>query len=92
VAGAIRDGSVVAAVRRLRLRPNLPERETPKRPYRDTVVVYAVLAVVVVAVAVATGGGVVRAVVVAVVFFVAATAFSWWRWRARLRENEGRRQ
>jgi hypothetical protein len=79
-------------VRRLRLRLNLPERETPKRPYRDTVIVYGVLAVIVVAVAAATGGGVVRAVIFAAVFFVAATAFSWWRWRVRLRASEGRRQ
>jgi dipeptidyl aminopeptidase/acylaminoacyl peptidase len=35
-------------------------------------------------------GGIVRAVIVAGIFFVAATAWSWWRFRARLLER-GRR-
>jgi membrane protein implicated in regulation of membrane protease activity len=74
-------------VRRLRL-SSLGERRIPRRPYRDTVIVYAVLAAVVVIVAAATGGGIVRAVIVAAAFFLVATAFSWWRWRERLRSQE----
>ena len=70
-----------------RLRWDFPEREIPKRPYRDSAIFYAVLAVLVVVLAVATGGGVVRAIVFASVAFVLATAFSWWRWRTRLRRQ-----
>jgi hypothetical protein len=76
-------------VRRLRWGASA-ERPIPKRPYRDTAVVYAVLAAVIVILAVATGGGIARAVVVAAGFFVVATAFSWWRWRVRLRADEDR--
>ena len=39
----------------------------------------------------ATGGSLVRAVVIGAFFFVAATAWSWRRWRERLREDERRR-
>ena len=42
------------------------------------------------AVVVATGGSVVSGGVAAVAVFVAATAYSWWRWRRRIRER-GRR-
>jgi hypothetical protein len=55
------------------------------------VILYALLAGAIVGIALATGGGVVRAVVVAAIFFVAATAFSWWRWRERLRAQERER-
>lgn len=68
-----------------RLRWDGPERRIPKRPYRDSALVYAGLAALVVVIAVATGGDVVRAVIVATVVFVLATGFSWWRWRERLR-------
>jgi hypothetical protein len=83
-------------------RPETP----PKHPYRDTAVLYAVFAVIIVVVTALTGGNVlpgdtdhtgfrgaiarVGAVVVAVIFFVVATAFSWWRWRAR-EQQEARR-
>ena len=60
----------------------------PERPYRDSVVLHAALALVVVAIALATGGGFVRALVVALGYFVLATAWSWWRFRERLRTEE----
>jgi hypothetical protein len=59
----------------------------PRHPYRDSAVFYAILAGCLVGVTYATGGGVVRSVAVAAAFFVIATAFSWWRFRAKL---EGR--
>jgi len=62
----------------------------PKHPYRDTAVVYGVMAGALVLVAVLTGGDVARAVVVAVAFFVVATAWSWWRFRERVREQAER--
>jgi hypothetical protein len=49
------------------------------------------LAVVLVVVAAATGGSLVRALVIGAFFFVAATAWSWRRWRERLRDEERRR-
>jgi membrane protein implicated in regulation of membrane protease activity len=71
-----------------KLRWSGPDRSLPKRPYRDTAIFYAVLAAVVVVVAAATGGDIVKAVIVALAFFLIATAFSWWRWRERLRAKE----
>jgi hypothetical protein len=73
-----------------RLRWSVPDPAPPKHPYRDTLVVYAVLAVVIVAVAWATGGSLSRAVIVAAFFFVVATAWNTYRWRARLREADER--
>ena len=66
-------------------------RRPPRRPYRDSVVLYGAMAILLVVVAAATGGGLVRAVVVGALFFVAATAWSWRRWRERLRDEERRR-
>ena len=68
-----------------------PSRELPRRPYRDSVVLYGVMAVLLVLAAAATGGSLVRAVVIGAFFFVAATAWSWRRWRERLRDEERRR-
>ena len=62
----------------------------PKRPYRDSLVLYAVLGVVIVVVSWATGGDLGRALVVATAFVLVATAWSWWRFRQRL-EREVRR-
>jgi membrane protein implicated in regulation of membrane protease activity len=49
------------------------------------------MAAAVVGIAVVTGGSLVRALVIGAFFFVAATAWSWRRWRERLREEERRR-
>ena len=73
------------------MRRGPPAPPLPKRPYRDSVIFYAVLSALVVVVALLTGGGLLRAAVYAVVFFVVATAWSWWRFRDRLRQEEGRR-
>ena len=72
-----------------RLRWDAPtERTLPKRPYRDTVLVYGGMAVLVVVIALLTGGGFVRAVVFAGVFFVVAVLWSWRNWRNRLRADQ----
>lgn len=73
--------------RRSRERPRPP---IPKHPYRDTAAVYGVGAAVLVLAAALTGADVARAAIVAVVFFVVATAWSWWRFRARIREEAAR--
>ena len=65
-----------------------PGRSSSKHPYRDSALVYAGLAGLVVVIAAATGGSVVKAVIAGVVVFAAATAYSWWRVRERLRRQE----
>jgi membrane protein implicated in regulation of membrane protease activity len=62
----------------------------PKRPYRDTVIVYAVFSLIIVGVAALTGGDLTKAAVVAVGFFVIATAWSWWRFRERIARESKR--
>jgi Flp pilus assembly protein TadB len=60
--------------------------ETPvKNPYRDTFVVYGLLALLVVVIAWLTGGSVGRAIVVALFFFVVASGWSVYRLRERNR-------
>ena len=73
-----------------RLKWGVPEQPPPKHPYRDTLLVYSVLAVLIVVVAWLTGGGVQRAAVIAVLFYVVASVWSVARWRTRLREEEER--
>lgn len=68
-----------------RHRPSLP-----KHPYRDTAAAYGIMACVLVLAAVLLGGAVARTVVVAAAFFVGATAWSWWRFRTRIREEAAR--
>ena len=60
----------------------------PKRPYRDTMIVNAGLAVTIVAVAWLTGGRIRNAVIIAAAFFVVATAWSFRVWRNKLREAD----
>jgi hypothetical protein len=51
--------------------------------YRDSALLYGVLALVIVGLALLTDGEVLRAVIIASIFFVAATGWSWWKLRAR---------
>ena len=60
----------------------------PQHPYRDTAILYGVLAILLLVAAWLTGGDVGRAVVVAGAFFVVSTAWSWWRFRGRIRERD----
>jgi hypothetical protein len=61
------------------------EKTIPQRPYRDSVIFNAVLAVLVVGIALVTGGAIAWALLVALVFFFLATVWSWLVWRRRLR-------
>jgi Flp pilus assembly protein TadB len=72
---------------------SLPETPPPKHPVRDTLLVYAGLAVVVVLVAWVTGGSLRKAVVVAVLFYVLASVWSVWRQRTQSarRQSDGGR-
>ena len=65
-----------------------PEQPPLRHPYRDTLIVYAGLALVIVVVAWATGGDLVNAAVIAILFYVAASAWSLVSWRRRLRRQQ----
>jgi len=71
-----------------------PPTPLSKRPYRDTVIVYAGLAVTIVLFAWLTGGRLRKAIIIAAAFFVVASAWSFRIWRQKLREAdaEARRQ
>jgi Flp pilus assembly protein TadB len=58
-----------------------------KHPYRDTMIVYAGLALVIVGFAVVTGGDLGRAILIAALFYVAATAWSLLWWRRKLQQR-----
>lgn len=64
----------------------------PAHPYRDTAILYAILAVAIVVVVAITGGELVQSVLVAAGFWVAATAWSWWRFRQRIRARDAAEQ
>jgi membrane protein implicated in regulation of membrane protease activity len=70
----------------------LPRDRTPvpKRPYRDSVIVYAVFSLIIVGVAALTGGDLTKAILVAGAFFVIATGWSWWRFRERIARESKR--
>ena len=68
-----------------RARPPLP-----KHPYRDSAIAYGVMAAVLVLAAVLLGADVARTAAVAAGFFVFATAWSWWRFRTRIRMEAAR--
>jgi len=58
-----------------------------RHPYRDTAILHGALAVLIVVVAWLVGSDLARAALVAVAYFVAATAWSWWRFRQRARQQ-----
>jgi len=68
-----------------RLRWDGSPRRTLTHPYRDSAILYAILAGVVVGVTALTGGNMRAALILAPLLFVIATAYSWWRWRQRER-------
>ena len=66
-------------------------RSRPKHPYRDSAIVYAVLAGIVIGATALTSGNMRAALIIAPLLFVVATGYSWWRWRQREREEAGNR-
>jgi hypothetical protein len=62
----------------------VPQLPVPKRPFRDSALFNAVLALIIVGVAWYTDGPLGKAIAFAVAFFVIATAWSWWRFRTRI--------
>ena len=70
-----------------KLRWDGSSRITPRHPYRDSAITYAVLAGIVVGVTALTDGNMRAALIIAPILFVVATGYSWWRWRQREREE-----
>ena len=66
------------------------ERTVPAHPYRDTAIVYGIMALILVVLAGLTGGSLLRATAAGAVFFLVATAWSWWKFRGRIRERDAR--
>jgi len=65
--------------------PSVPES---RRPIRDSLIIFGVLAILIVVFATLTGGDLARALFAAGAFFVAANAWTWWRVRRRT-DREG---
>ena len=69
-----------------KLRWEATPRKIPAHPYRDSAILYAILAGIVVGVTALTGGNMRTALILAPLLFVVATGYSWWRWRERERQ------
>ena len=67
-----------------------PTRRRSTRPYRDSALAYAALGSLVVIFAYATGSSLLRSLAGGVAAFLLATAYTWWRVRARERQAEQR--
>jgi membrane protein implicated in regulation of membrane protease activity len=78
--------------RKKRLRWGGSPRRLPAHPYRDSAIVYGILAAVVVGATALTDGNLGAALIIAPLLFVVATAYSWWRLRQREREEERTRE
>ena len=66
----------------------LPKTPIPKRPFRDSALFYAGVAVVFVVIVAISGGDLSLAIPVALACFVVATGYAWWKFRQRLRLDE----
>jgi len=65
-----------------------PQRRKSTRPYRDSALAYAALGSLVVIFAYVTGSGLVKSLAGGIAAFLLATAYTWWRLRARERQTE----
>ncbi|HSS79737.1 MAG TPA: hypothetical protein VLK24_00955 [Gaiellaceae bacterium] len=65
-----------------------PRRRRSTRPYRDSAFAYGVLGSLVVIFAYVTGSSLLRSVAGGLAAFLLATGYTWWRVRARQRQEE----
>ena len=65
-----------------------PKRRRSTRPYRDSAFAYAVLGSLVVIFAYVTGSSLLRSLTGGIAAFALATAYTWWRLRARQGQAE----
>jgi heme O synthase-like polyprenyltransferase len=68
----------------------MTQRPLPKRPFRDTAILYAALAIVFVVISLLSGRSIVVALSLAAGCFVLATAYSWWRLSRRIEQERQR--
>ena len=76
----------------------LAQTTLPKRPFRDSAIFYGVLSILFVLIVWATGGALlprwddeqreIGGLPIAIMFFFVATAYSWWKFRQRIEEEE----
>ena len=66
------------------------EKSLPKRPFRDSAILYAAMTVVFVILVIVTGGKLSVAIPVAIACFFVATGYAWWKLRQRIRLEEER--
>lgn len=67
----------------------LPDEPLPRHPFRNSAILYGVLAAAVVGFGLLTNNDVTETVLIAAAFFVLATGYTWWRFRQRI-QREGR--
>ena len=63
---------------------------SPRRPFRDSALLYAGMAIVFVVLVFITGGKMSVAIPVAFTCFVVATGYAWWKLKQRLEEEQRR--
>ena len=66
----------------------LPRTPIPKRPFRDSALFYACVAIVFVVIVALSGGNLMVAIAVALACFLVATGYAWWKFRQRMRFEE----
>jgi len=66
----------------------LPQTPIPKRPFRDSALFYAGVAIVFVVIVAISGGDLMIAIPVALACFVVATGYAWWKFKQRMRFEE----
>jgi nicotinamide riboside transporter PnuC len=73
---------------------NVPSEKPPRppRPFRDSALLYAGMAIVFVVLVFITGGKMSVAIPVAFACFVIATGYAWWKLKQRLDEERRQRE
>jgi O-antigen ligase len=65
----------------------MPSKRRSLHPYRDSAIVYGILAALVILIAVLTGGRVAWSFVLGIAAFVLATGWTWWHLRQQARSR-----
>ena len=67
------------------------KKPLPKKPFRDSAIIYGVLSGIVLVVGLLLGRGVRWSLIAAVGSFVLATSYAWWRFQRRIDEERPNR-
>ncbi len=62
-------------------------RPIPQHPYRSAAIFHGALALVIVVLSGVSSTGLAKGAAIALAYFVAATGWSWWRFRGRIRQR-----